>query len=389
MSAGEILAELAELARGAGRLGLDTEFMGEGRYRTLLCLIQIAVPDGDGTRIEVIDPLAEELDASALAAVVADPGVEVVVHAGPQDIALIRRCFATDVTNVFDTQVAAGFAGLPAQASYDALLSELLGVRLEKSASFTRWDRRPLSAEQLGYAREDVVHLLELAEELKHRLSASGRLEWALQECVAIAQASDERDPQAIFARLPRVRGLRTEPQAVARELVGWRERTAGLQDRPVQTVLNDAALVEIAKRRPSSLRELEQIRGVNDGTLRRFGKEVLATVADGRQRTTGGLADEQRPPAPSPEDASVVPLCEALVRARVREAGLAYELVAARADLQSLVTTWRHDRGEADVRTLRGWRRELVGAEIMELLNSRISLSIDAEGRMRIQAEG
>jgi len=389
VSASAILAELAGLARTAGRLGIDTEFMGEGRYRTLLCLIQIAVPDRDGTRIEVIDPLAEELDTSALAAVVADPEVEVVVHAGRQDIALIRRCFATEVSNVFDTQVAAGFAGLPAQASYDSLLSELLGVRLEKSASFTRWDRRPLNPEQLGYAREDVVHLLELADELERRLSASGRLEWARQECVAIARASDERDPQAIFARLPRVRGLRTEPQAVARELVEWRERTAASQDRPVQTVLNDAALVEIAKRRPSSLRELEQIRGVNDGTLRRFGKEVLASVADGRQRTTGSLGDEPRPPSPSPDDASVVPLCEALVRARVREAGLAYELVATRADLQAMVAAWRHDRGEADVRTLRGWRRELVGAELLDLLSGRISLSIDGEGRVRIQADG
>lgn len=389
MSATATLGELAELGRAAGRLGLDTEFMGEGRYRTLLCLIQIVVPDGDRTRIEVIDPLAGELDTSALAAVLADPGVEVVVHAGRQDVALIRRGFATEVSNVFDTQVAAGFAGLAAQASYNSLLSELLGVRVEKSASFTRWDRRPLSPEQLGYAREDVVHLLELADELKRRLSDSGRLEWAHQECVAIAEASDERDVDAIFARLPRVRGLRSEPQGVARELVEWRERTAASQDRPVQTVLNDAALVEIAKRRPSSLRELEQIRGVNDGTLRRFGREVLTAVTDGRQRTTEGLTDEPRPPSPSPEDASAIPLCEALVRARVREAGLAYELVASRADLQAVVSTWRHERREAPVRTLGGWRRELVGAELLDLLSGRISLSIDGKGGVRIHAEG
>lgn len=389
MSANGTLGELAELARAAGRLGLDTEFMGEGRYRTLLCLIQLAVPDGKGTRIEVIDPLAEDLDTRALAAVLADPGVEVVVHAGRQDIALMRRAFATEVSNVFDTQIAAGFAGLAAQASYDSLLSELLRVRLEKSASFTRWDRRPLNPEQLGYARGDVVHLLELAEELKRRLSASGRLEWTHQECVAIAGASDERDVEAIFARLPRVRSLRNEPQGVARALVEWRERTAAGQDRPVQTVLNDAALVEIAKRRPSSLRELEQIRGVNDGTLRRFGREVLSAVSDGGQRPTDALTDEPRPPSPSPEDASAVPLCEALVRARVRQAGLAYELVASRADLQAAVSTWRHERREADVRTLRGWRRELVGAELLDLLSGRISLSIDGEGGVRIHAEG
>ena len=164
MSAGtdnHSLEALADGARAAGTLALDTEFMGEGRYRTLLCLIQLAIPDSANApeRIEVLDPLAPELDASALAGVLADPAIQVVVHAGRQDIALLRRRFATEVKNVFDTQVAAGFAGMGAQSSYESLLQEILGVRVAKSASFTRWDARPLSPEQLAYAREDVVHI--------------------------------------------------------------------------------------------------------------------------------------------------------------------------------------------------------------------------------------
>src|SRR5690242_21713238 len=104
---------------------------------------------------------------SELGELLADPAVEVIVHAGRQDVALLRRELDCEVRNVFDTQVAAGFAGLPAQASYETLLNELLRVRLRKSASFTRWDVRPLSEEQLGYAREDVVHLLALASLLQ------------------------------------------------------------------------------------------------------------------------------------------------------------------------------------------------------------------------------
>src|ERR1039457_2598495 len=196
------LDALASGAIAAGRIALDTEFMGEGRYRTLLCLIQLAVPDDTTTeRIELIDPLARDLDGAPLASVLADPAVQIVVHAGRQDVALIRRRFATDVLNVFDTQVAAGFAGLGAQCSYDTLLAEILGVRVAKSASFTRWDRRPLSPEQLAYAREDVVHLLELAAELERRLDGLGRLQWAYEECEPLELSSDERDPDAIFAR--------------------------------------------------------------------------------------------------------------------------------------------------------------------------------------------
>ena len=158
----ERLRALADGARAAGRLALDTEFMGEGRYRTLLCLIQLAIPEapGSGERIMLIDPLEEDLEGGPLAELLADPGVQIVVHAGRQDIALVRRRFQTEVHNVFDTQMAAGFAGLPAQASYESLLAELLGLRVAKTASFTRWDARPLSPEQLAYAREDVVHLL-------------------------------------------------------------------------------------------------------------------------------------------------------------------------------------------------------------------------------------
>ncbi|HLH13143.1 MAG TPA: HRDC domain-containing protein [Solirubrobacteraceae bacterium] len=379
------LAALAEAASAAGRLALDTEFMGEGRYRTLLCLVQLAIPASspareDGERVEriaVVDPLDEQLDGEPLARVLADPAVQVVVHAGRQDVALVRRRFRTDVTNVFDTQVAAGFAGLGAQSSYDSLLGEILGLRLAKSASFTRWDARPLSAEQLAYAREDVVHLLELAGELERRLRELGRLQWAREECEPLALSSDERDPDAIFERLPRVASLNAAARPVARELVRWRESTAERQNRPVQSVLGDATLMELAKRKPSSRAELARIRGVGALAAGRLAEDVLEAVARGRKRPPEPPVRQGRGAAPKPDDAPLVALAEALLRARAREAGLAYELLAARADLQAIVAAVRAGEREPDVRTLRGWRRELVGAELLELLDGRRSLSV------------
>src|SRR3954470_2063162 len=89
----------AELAREHGRLGLDTEFMPEGRYRPLLCLVQVAV----GDEIAVLDPLAG-LAPEPLADTLADPAVEVILHAGRQDVAILRREWRTEFTNVFDTQ---------------------------------------------------------------------------------------------------------------------------------------------------------------------------------------------------------------------------------------------------------------------------------------------
>ncbi len=385
------LETLAAGARAAGRLALDTEFMGEGRYRTLLCLVQLAIPEGGDAaeRIAVVDPLAEDVDGAPLAAVLADPAVRVVVHAGRQDVALMRRRFQTEVSNVFDTQIAAGFAGLGAQASYDSLLAEILGLRVAKTASFTRWDARPLSPEQLAYAREDVVHLLELAAELERRLVDLGRLDWAREECQPLERSSDERDVETIFSRLPRIAALSAAARPVARELVSWREQTAARQNRPVQSVLSDAALMEIAKRTPSSRADLEKIRGVGASNGRRRAEELLDAVRRGREQPPEPPPERSRLPPPKPDDAPLVALAEALLRARAREAGLAYELLAARADLQAIVAA-RRTGGEAEVRTLQGWRRELVGGELLELLDGQVSLSVLDAGRVRrVRVEG
>src|SRR2546426_366409 len=138
----------------------------------------------------VLDPLAEEPPEPApLAAALADPGIEVIVHAGRQDVAILRRTWRTEVTNVFDTQVAAGFVGFGTQEGYKSLVRKVLGVSLPGGEAFTQWDRRPLTPEQLEYARGDAAHLLQLGRELQSLLAAAGRLEWAQEECRAVAAA--------------------------------------------------------------------------------------------------------------------------------------------------------------------------------------------------------
>jgi ribonuclease D len=373
------VAAIAARARQAGRLGLDTEFMPEGRYRPLLCLVQIVVE----TDVWVLDPLVG-FEVAPLAGVLADPGIEIVVHAGRQDVAILRREWGTDVTSVFDTQVAAGFAGFSAQAGYSGLLHDVLRIRLPKTASFTRWDARPLTDEQLRYARGDVEHLLPLADEIRTRLEPRGRLEWAREECRAIALASDERDPEEVWRRLPRAASLDPRERAVARELGAWRERTASREDRPVGAVVRDPTVVELAKRQPTGRRELSQIRGVNPDVVRRRGDDVIAAIQRGLAAPPIRL-DEGERLATESQDGPVIALAESLVRARAQEAGLAYELIAARADLSPIVVAARRGDAEPDVRTLRGWRRELVGAELLELLAGRRGLRVGPSGRIDV----
>jgi ribonuclease D len=207
---------LAEKAAAHRRVAIDTEFVSERRYQALLCLAQVAVPDPgapEGVLTEVIDPLGDDPpDPAPLARVLADREVEVVVHAGRQDIAILRRVWHTEVTNVFDTQLAAGFLGMGNQEGYESLVRKALNVQLKGSEGFTKWDRRPLTAQQLEYAADDARLLLALGDELERRLTQRGRLDWAREECRALEGATDERTPERMYERLPRGGGGRGAP---------------------------------------------------------------------------------------------------------------------------------------------------------------------------------
>lgn len=377
-----VVRELAEAARASGRLGIDTEFVGEGRYRPLLCLAQVAVdreagdPRG-GVRIELLDPIADEFDPTPLAEVLADPTIEIVLHAARQDVALLKRSWNTEVRGVFDTQLAAGFAGLRAQMGYDALLREMLKVKLEKSASFTRWEQRPLSEEQKRYAAEDVQHLLQLSVAIQNRLVDLGRLDWALEECKALEEVTDSRDPALLFPRLPRIDGLDPAQRAVAYRLLEWREREAEEANRPPSTVLQDQTLVELAKRRPQNRERLQQIRGINEATLHRRGDRLLKAIADGRNAEPIPV-ERERVARHDPVDPELVALTETLVRTRAKQEELAYELLASRADLQRIIVAWRDGGPQPEVRTLQGWRGELVGKDVFALLDGELRLRVD-----------
>jgi ribonuclease D len=381
-----VIAELAEHAAEGGRIAVDTEFVSERRYQALLCLIQVAVPDPTaegGVRTEVLDPLEGRPDFSPLARVLADPAIEVVMHAGRQDVAILRRTIETEVRNIFDTQVAAGFLGFGNQEGYESLVRKVLKVKLKGSEGFTRWDKRPLTPQQLEYAADDARLLLALGEELERRLEERGRVQWAREESRSLEEISDERNPQRSYERLPRLGRLSESARAVAFELAIWREDEARAADRAPGSVLPDQALVELARRTPRDKHGLEQIRGLPPQTLHRRSSALLEAIERGRAR--------QAPPPPAdlplrdPADAPLVSLAQALVRHRSMESGVAVELIATQAELTALVSSLRRGENSNHLRVANGWRRELVGDELEELVSGRRALSVDPEGGLKV----
>jgi ribonuclease D len=377
--------DIAARAVAAGVLAIDTEFVSERRYETLLCLIQVSVPGPDGPAaptIEVFDPLAHA-ELGPLAGALAESGVEVLMHAGRQDVGLLRRELGTEVTSLFDTQVAAGFLGLGSQVGYADLVSRVLGVRPQPSEGFTRWDQRPLSEQQVAYARGDVEHLPALGAELRARLIEAGRLEWALEECRPLEASTLERVEENVFLRLPGLDRMSGPARAIARELVSWREEAARAADRPAKSVLPDHVLVELSRRPPRAAKALENVRGLPEVTRHRRGRELLATIERGR----GAEPPPPTPKASRPDvaDAPVLGLAQALVRQRALENGVSAELVANQGDLARVVAAVRGHEAEPDVRPLAGWRRELVGRELLELLAGGGALRVGEAGVERV----
>ena len=370
-------------------MAIDTEFVSERRYQAQLCLLSVAVPDADGpdgVHTEVLDPLGESsaFDPAPLARVLADPDVEVLVHAGRQDVAILRRTWDTDITHVFDTQVAAGFLGFGNQEGYESLVKRVLGVPLRGGEGFTRWDKRPLTETQIDYAADDARCLLALGDALERDLKERGRLEWAREECRAVEESRDERTPERAYDRLPKVGRLDASGRAVARRLSTWREGVAREMDRPPAFVVPDQALVELARRKPRDKGALENIRGLPQQTLHRRGSELLAEIEAGRDEDPP--AAPPSPPRRDPAEAPLVSLAQAVVRHRSMESGVATELIATQSELSALVASVRRGAGSGDVRALQGWRRELVGDELSALIEGRLSVAVKDDGGLEIR---
>ena len=370
------LTEFCDRARAFGRVALDTEFMREKTYWAKLCLIQLAV----GDECAIVDPLNVS-DLTPLLDLLADESVLKVLHAGTQDFELFYRLGGRAASPVFDTQVAATLAGFPSQVGYARLVQDLFGVAIDKSDTFTDWARRPLTPAQIEYAMNDVRYLDGAYLQLSARLEADGRLEWLADDFARMADpASYEVVPEAQFRRLKRISSLSRRQLGVLREVAAWREREAMRRDMPRRWVLGDETLVEVARRRPSDASALSEIRGLNVRSLGDGGTGLLAAVRTGLSVPEGDLPRIDRKRRAIVDIEGVVELMGALVRLAASDHGVAVQLLATRADLERLAAGERDDNP-----LLQGWRRAIVGDELVALVEGRLSLRV-GDGKIVVE---
>jgi ribonuclease D len=371
ITTGSALGPLLDQARAEGTCAVDTEFVWERTYAPGLCLVQLAT----ATRLAVIDPL-EGAPLEPVAELVADAAVEKVMHAPSGDLAAFVLHFDVRPRNVYDTQVAAGFAGYGGSPSLERLLDQAVGVRLRHDEGFTDWQRRPLTPTQIEYAADDVRHLLAAAEALRARLARQGREGWVAEEMRQRygEDAALVQDPAQAWRRVSGRGRLRGEQLAALAAAAEWREREARRRDLPASWLIKDATLIEVARRRPRNARDADSIRGLQV----RKGPQLdglLAAVA-AADAVPPGASEADLPGDVRRRVRVVLPLASAVLQARCAEANIASELVATRAELESLIAGQAMNSNGTHP-LLQGWRRELAGESLLRLLRGEVALKV------------
>lgn len=364
------LEEYCRRWRGDGRFAFDTEFIRDDTYDAVLCLVQVC----DAREVVLIDPTGD-IDIARFWELVCDPALVKIVHAGKEDFDVCMTHTGAAPRNVFDVQIAAGFVGIGYPMSLARLVQHVLGRRLSKGQTLTDWLRRPLTAQQLRYAVDDVRFLPELHARLSGMLAERRREPWAREEFDRFENPQFYQRPVA--DRLGRVKGasrLDARGLALLERLVAWRDRWAQERNRPARAMMRDDVMVEIARRRPREASDLEVMRGFHQSRQPKIVGEVLRLVEEAHALPDSALPQPAVHVEESQMERAAVDLLSAAARAICFEEGISHELFGSAQRLRELLKYSRERAAEVPA-LLRGWRGEFVGQRLLELLEGRCEL--------------
>lgn len=375
----EGVREVARSVTRARTLYLDTEFHRERTYVPEFALLQIH----DGQRCWLVDPLACDLtpvwDALAQA-----PACKV-FHAARQDLEIILHHAGFLPRPIFDTQIAAALAGFGVQVGLAELVRRITKHEMPKQAAFLDWRRRPLPEAQRRYAAEDVIRLAPVHRWLADRLRALGRLGWLEEEQAPLLDTRSYRpDPAALVWRVKGAGKLKGTALGALAALVAWREAKAQALNLPRRQVLPDEAMIVLAQAEHLDARQLPIARWMRDRDWQRFAPEIVEAWRQGRQMPPDARPQPRPRARHAPGTGARKDFLTAFVRIRAEEAKIAAPILASPEELAELAS-WaaRPDGQPPALRVLQGWRREIVGDDLLRLARGEAVLALDPRTRL------
>lgn len=350
------------------QIAVDTEADSLHSYFDKVCLVQITAGGED----LIVDPLAG-VDLKPFGDVLANPDITKVFHGGDYDLRILHRDFGFVVRNLIDTSICAqllGYEGL----GLAALLDRHFGVTLNKTHQRADWSMRPLPPDMLAYAATDTHYLIDLAAKLREELMALGRWNWALEEfsrLEGVRYREVEEDAET-WRKVKNIGNLDRRSLAIVRGLHEWRDQLARKADRPPFKVMGNESIVEIAKARPVTVRDLSVVKAVPRYHVDRYGRDLVAIVKQAMEIAEADLPEKSEP-KPWNRDKALENRINRLktIRDRVaKELKIDGSLLAPRHVLSAVATN-----GTLDVAAMREWQKTLLGDAFLAALKPEAKL--------------
>lgn len=375
----EDFIELCDHIRESGLVAFDTEFVSESTYRPELGLLQFATND----RSVAVDPVAIS-DLSAWWEIMADDQTTVVVHGGQAEIRFCLHMIGRPPAKLYDIQLAEGFRGRSYPLSYSAIVQRVLNFQVDGSQTRTDWLRRPLSDDQLRYALEDVDHVLEIWRRQTKWLEKHGRLEWADAEINRLIDDIVSDDSTAAWHKISGTHKLTRRELAIVQKLAAWREEEAAFRNRPVRRVLRDDLLIDLARRKPTTVQQALATRDLNRPEYKRRLDDIVKVIAE-----AGNVPDEELPRKPrnrrqeaTSDEQVISKLLSLSLSNRCAEMDIAQTLVANNKDLAEVVRFHRFKQnGNGTPRILDGWRQKVCGQLMLDVMDGKVGFRVAAPG--------
>ncbi len=346
-------------------VAVDTEFMRVDTFYPIAGLLQVS----EGERAYLIDPLLIS-DWTPFAELLQDTAVIKVLHACSEDLEVFLRLTGSLPTPLFDTQLAAGYLNLGFSMGYSRLVQAVLNIELPKGETRSDWLQRPLSATQVSYAAEDVLHLAEVYAQLKAQFSAE-KYAWVLEDgAELVSNLRRETDPQQAYREAKLAWKLSRQQLAVLQALCAWREEQARARNQPRNRIIREHSLWPLARTQPENLVALARIEDMHPKTVRQDGEFILQLILIKQAAATPAADWPEALPEPLPLDAAtLLKKLRAIGQREGERLNIAPELMLRKKTLEALLKTGYPHGPYQLPESLRGWRRELMGQALLDCL--------------------
>ena len=361
------LIALCNKLRESRFITVDTEFMRENTFWPELCLIQLASPDASG----IIDPLIADLDLSPVYDLMHEKEILKVFHAGRQDLEIFFNKCGYLPEPIFDTQIGAMVCGFGDSASYETLVKELVGKKIDKLSRFTDWSRRPLSERQINYALSDVTHLVTIYKKIEEKINKLKRNNWTKEEMDNLIKISNYKiEPKDAWKRI-KFKNYSPRFLVILKEIAAWREKIAQKKNVPRNRVLRDESLIEIAAHTPTNKEGIKKIRGIskflhNEKNI----SDLIEKIKYAKLLPEIEFPTVEKKQIKNRNMGPLVDLLKVLLKLRCDENGVAHRMVANTKELNKIAVNENNN-----VLALSGWRYEIFGRDAVDLVNGKISL--------------